>query len=189
MFPNTNTEWRQYQKDMWNFLPKTYIFFVVVNFLSFFLRLQKLLMYLNLVTGCFANGRFASVSGQFANVLKSVRKLVEVSSHMSTCVLTIRFAIFGFEIKRYNHFYVNPDVNLGFNYTIQNSTLHIVCVNYWIWNIENILFLAKVYFIIKWKVDDATHWLQVDWLDANRLPFGSFFIYVCEPTSTRLRTD
>ena len=26
-------------------------------------------------------------------------------------------------------------------------------------------------------------------LDTNRLPFWSFFIYVCEPTFTRLRTD
>ena len=34
-------------------------------------------------TSRFANGRFANVSSQFANVLKSVRKLVEVSSQ--TC--------------------------------------------------------------------------------------------------------
>ena len=116
---------------------------------------------------------------QFANVIKSVRKLVEVSSHMSTCVLTIRFAIFGFEIKRYKHLYVNPDVNLGANYTIQNTTLHVVCVNYWIWNIENILFLAKVYFIIKWKVDDSPHWLQVDWKQADRHFEVSLFMIVC----------
>ena len=103
-------------------------FFLLI--FSFFLRLQKLLMYLNLVTSCFVNESFCKRS--FRKRLWSVRKLVEVSSHMSTCVLTIRFAIFGFEIKRYNHLYVNPDVNLGFNYTIQNSTLHIVCVNYWI---------------------------------------------------------
>ena len=54
-----------------------------------------------------------------------------------------QFAIFGFEIKRYEHLYVNPDANLGFNYTIQNTTLHVVCINYWIWNIENIYFLLK----------------------------------------------
>ena len=63
----------------------------------------------------------------------------------------------------------------------------------------HILFLAKVYFIIKWKVDDSTHSttrlydlsLRVS-LYAQKLTYADFvnrLLHVWELISTRLRTD
>ena len=63
-------------------------------------------------------------------------------------------------------------LDLKFNvtniYTIQNTTLLTRCMRKLLDVNSHSLFPAKVYFLIKWTVDDSPHWIQVDWVQTDR---------------------
>ena len=93
-----------------------------------------------------------------------------------------------FSLGAPEHWYVN----LCFNCTVQNTNVMRkllglkfnvtnIYMSTWVWLYDSeyyitytlymksySLFPAKVYFLIKWRVDDSPHWLQVDWVQTDR---------------------
>ena len=95
---------------------------------------------------------------------------VPLNIGMSTCALTVQLGILTLCVNywvwnlTYQRFTFQP----GFNYTIQNTTLLPRCKCKLLDVKSYSLFPAKVYFLIKWTVDDSPHWIQVDWVQTDR---------------------